>query len=492
MDATRWPRRVIGEIMLVLILTLVGGWLRLQGLGRDSLWQDEAISLLEARRPLGELLWGVARDGWENHPPLYHLLLHAVLPLGDSEMALRWPSALFGTLSIPLLYWLGRAWFSSSVGLVAALLLTISPFHLWHSQDARMYTLLTLEGLLSWALFSQLLQRPRRSLWAGYGLVATAILYTHYYGALLLLPQTGLVLLLRHRKEVEPAFRARWLWVQAALALLFLPWVGYTALYLPFWKLHWIGDQGRHPLIRVAAALANFSGANAGSGWLRGLRGVLVIAPALAALVRTESREWRLPQAALRERPILLCLGYFAVPIAVLVAISLARPLMVPRHLLMTAPALFVLIAVGLRRLLAERLVIGGVVVLALLVLPGSIHLLSTPRTPDYRGAAAVVTANAMAGDLVLFSTPARRLAFQYYLKGRESRFEWCPQLLPDSSLEMIERCLSDGQRVWMVYADPSILRRQPTFLTPLEEHFHPVRTDDLFRLRVVLHERGS
>jgi len=480
-------RPAIAEAGLVLIVTIVGGWLRLQNLGRDSLWIDEAASFLQACLPLWELLQTVARNV---HPPLYYLLLHGVLTFGDSEAVLRWPSALFGTLSIPLLYLLGRAWFSGAVGILAAFLLAISPAHLWHSQDAKMYTLLTLEGLLSWHLFAQLLEVPRRSIWVGYLLVSEAILFTHYYGALLLFPQTGLVALLRHRGEVESSFWSRWLVVQTALALMFVPWIVYVNPSIPLIKgTDWIGEAMRlHPLW-LAKRLANFSAGNAKHMWLLGLP---VLAVALAGLLRDESRKWRTPQVAFRERGILLCLGYFAAPIAIMVAISLVRPLLVSRHMLMTAPAFFLLVAVGLSRLLPDRLFVRGAAVLAMLVLPGLIHRLSTPRTADHRGAAGLILANATAGDLVLFSPPEGGKAFEYYVRGRELRFRMCPRLLPRSSLEEFQGCLSDARRVWVVFSRSSSRLRKPTFMAPLAGQFRMIRTEELFRIRVALYDQGG
>ncbi len=482
----RWPaRRLLGEIGLVLILMLVGGWLRFQGLGRGSLWYDEAATVAQARLPLGELLRAVARNV---HPPLYYLLLHAMLPFGDSETVLRWPSALSGTLSIPLLYWIGRAWFSGSVGLLAALLLALSPLHLWHSQDAKMYTVMTLEGLLSWALFGQLLQRPLRSLWVGYALVAAAILYTHYLGALLLLPQTGLIALFRHRAEVERAFWTRWLLVQTGLVLLFLPWLAYAGPSIEFGRrLSWIAENERPDPVWLAKTIASFSAGSREQVWLLGLP---ILALALAALVRTEGRAWRPPQAALRERPILLCLGYFAVPMGVMVAASLVRPFLLPRFTLMTMPGFFLLAAVGLCRLLPSRLLIGAAAVVVLLALPGLELASSTPRTRDYRGLATLIAANAEAGDLVLFYPLYSGEPFKYYVRGREVPFSLCPQLRRDSSREEIQRCLSDARRVWVAFTRLPASGRKQSFLVALSEQFRPIRTYRLHWVQLVLFER--
>ncbi len=42
-----------------------------------------------------------------------------------------------------------------------------------------------------------------------------------------------------------------------------------------------------------------------------------------------------------------------------------------------------------------------------------------------------------------------------------------------------------------VVFAKPSGLRREATFLAPLEDQFRPIRTDELLQARVTLYERG-
>ena len=78
------------------------------------------------------------------NPPLYYSVLHGWLRFGDSEAALRIPSMVFGVLTIPLVYALGRTIRDHRLGLVAALLFAISPFQVWYSQEARGYSLVTL------------------------------------------------------------------------------------------------------------------------------------------------------------------------------------------------------------------------------------------------------------------------------------------------------------------------------------------------------------
>ena len=84
--------------------------------------------------------------------PLYHLLLKVwVTVAGDSEWALRFPSALAGAAAVTVLYYaaleLGRGTKrerSPYHAIVAALLFALSPFALWYAQDAKAYSLLML------------------------------------------------------------------------------------------------------------------------------------------------------------------------------------------------------------------------------------------------------------------------------------------------------------------------------------------------------------
>jgi len=93
----------------------------------------------------------VSRTAADIPPPLSYLLLHAWIQLfGDDEPVVRSLSVLFGVLAVPLIY--GVAWQllrRRLAGLLAALLLAVSPLHIWYGQETRMYALLTFLCLLS-------------------------------------------------------------------------------------------------------------------------------------------------------------------------------------------------------------------------------------------------------------------------------------------------------------------------------------------------------
>jgi mannosyltransferase len=126
---------------LAATITVTGGLLRVFQLGNRGLWLDETFSLWLANQSVPDMLqWMVRID---QHPPLYYLLLHYwIAHYGDTPYYARLLSVLFGTLTIPVIYLIGRHISGAVVGLAAAVILALSPFNIYYAQETRMYTLL--------------------------------------------------------------------------------------------------------------------------------------------------------------------------------------------------------------------------------------------------------------------------------------------------------------------------------------------------------------
>ena len=138
----------------ILILLLLAAFaLRLYRLDHQEIWGDEAHSAYVASLPLPV----VVSPRTETNPPLYHFLLYLWVGLtGSSVFALRFLSLVLGVLTVPLVYRLARLAFGELVGLLAALLCTISPFLVYYSQEARMYALATFSTTLSMLLLARI------------------------------------------------------------------------------------------------------------------------------------------------------------------------------------------------------------------------------------------------------------------------------------------------------------------------------------------------
>lgn len=206
---------------LLLGITFFGAVFRLYLLGSESLWLDEAFGVALSQHSLGDLLQLIVRT--DTHPPLYYVLLHFWLNLGSSEGVVRLLSVLFSIAAIPLMYLVASSLYEDEhAGLLGAVIMALSPFQIWHGQEARMYAMLTFFVLLSAYFFIQALRHGSRKKWAAYALATSAALYTDNGAIWYVLAITAFFLLSWSR---FPRQRKEWLISQAAIALLYMPWV---------------------------------------------------------------------------------------------------------------------------------------------------------------------------------------------------------------------------------------------------------------------------
>src|SRR5262245_57322836 len=134
----------------------VAALLRLPGLRAQSLWLDEIYSIKISTWSLQTIL--SVQDG---HPPLYTLLLKLLLLWSPSDVAGRVVSARAGIASVGLPLVLGTRLWDRRTGILAALLLAISPLHVWYSREGRMYALVVLASILSTLCLEGFLRRRR-------------------------------------------------------------------------------------------------------------------------------------------------------------------------------------------------------------------------------------------------------------------------------------------------------------------------------------------
>lgn len=130
--------------VLPLIVLLIAFAVRAHQLESQSLWNDEGNSLRLAERPVSGLIDAAGRD---IHPPGYYLVLKAwIAAAGTNEFSLRALSLFVGVLAVAVTMALGRVLFGRGAYWVAGLLVAVSPFAVYYSQETRMYAQL---GLLS-------------------------------------------------------------------------------------------------------------------------------------------------------------------------------------------------------------------------------------------------------------------------------------------------------------------------------------------------------
>ncbi len=168
-----WSWSLAGALFALALL------LRLYRLDAQPLWLDEGETWKTVTRShLSALLSDLFRP--TQAYPLYHLVVKlATRLLGDSEWALRLPSALAGACAVPALFALGLAVRGWVLGLSAALLLLVSPFALWQAQDAKAYSLTLLVAILIALTLMRALHGGTRGRWLLFGTIAAVAPFTH-------------------------------------------------------------------------------------------------------------------------------------------------------------------------------------------------------------------------------------------------------------------------------------------------------------------------
>lgn len=165
------------NLYLLIIITALGAMLRLHKLGKPSLGNDEASSILDTRGKLYNI----------SHPPLSYVILRLfVETLGTNEFTIRLPSCLFGIATIPLMYFFGKQLFSEKEGLLASFLISVSPWHISWSQEARMYTELAVFTLLALYFFYQATYKETVTPYVFSAIFTVLAFYTHYSAILIL------------------------------------------------------------------------------------------------------------------------------------------------------------------------------------------------------------------------------------------------------------------------------------------------------------------
>jgi len=381
-----------------------------------GIWLDEAISIHQANLSFHDMFENLQYG--DRHPPLHHVVLWlTVRAIGDGELAVRLPGLIAGTLVIPALYLLGKELYDRRTGLVAAAFGAASPLLIWYAQEARMYAFVTLFGLL--ALLTQLRAIRNGSMlnWAAYIVATAALLWSHYFGLLLIgVQQLIFVGVILHRRRVgEPVkpLALGFAYSLAVLAIQLVPLAVFAQKQFDSTSAAFGSPSGTYDALSFYAVVSNMAWALWGyhpdgttellaAGW------PLLLLLSLLLLGRGGSRQ-----------TVILAVAAIT-PIVLLVVVALYdRELFEVRYFLVAIPLLFLLVArlvTGWIRRPAARLAVTGVILFTLLLgLADQQTNDDNPRLYDFRGAIEDIQADAGPKSLVLYEPPDMRYVLDYY-----------------------------------------------------------------------------
>lgn len=322
--------KVFSALIAVLLLASL---LRIYHITQQSFWFDEAFA------------WNIIiqddmfpRIATDTHPPLYYLLLRGWSDItGDSELALRYFSALTSIMTVAFVAQIGRELSYQHKGWVylpvfAGLMIALSDAEIFLAQEARNYSLYTFFGCWSMWFYLRWLRKGGISNGLIWALANTALAYTHYQGLFVPLVQgIHALLFLRERQRVNA-----------------VGWLALSGVPVAPWFLFVTIPQAKN-------AIDNSLPFSIPTNWEtflhlrdRYLGAIWALLGGLAILGIWESLKIRTRK---NQGLLFILMMWVLLPFCVLFFGNLFAALLTERKLLIIAPALALIIAIGLTTL---------------------------------------------------------------------------------------------------------------------------------------------
>ena len=483
---SRWAAALAAIIALATAL-------RLYGLSTYSIWYDESTTLYALQFVNWDLTF--LTGGIMRLIPLYPFLLffwHGLvemlpgLEMGSelSDFLLRLISVGFGVATVPLIFYAARYLTGSTSGaLIAALLLAISPFHIYYAQELRPHTLYALLVLAAQIYVYRALEENRIRLWVAAVALSSLSFYAYYFSAFFMVAINLYVLAL---VAVYRPLLKRWIISQICLGLSLFP-VLIMALFV--YQVYTNAEEFWFPkpdLQVVGITLKNYF-----AGYSP--RSVVYWPVFLLASAALTAGAW-----SVRNRPraaiflIIMSLGPLLVQVVFWSTQEFA--FYTYRAQLAYSPTVFILAGAGIawvRPLGLRAGVLGLLLVLTVPLLadhygqrlhPIWKHRIAARYKADMRGAAEHIKTNMREGDFVAHSSTYSLSPFRFHYLDVDQAYvgftdqEWLGHLksFPDEEIwksmgfvpRRIETVSKPAKRVWYVRSwwepdDPAPLTRQ-------------------------------
>lgn len=482
LDAEDSAERAKAMVFYGAALMLFATILRFAGMAAEPFWHDEITML------------NIGLGGWDEfiyqfntgRPPLFVFISFVWTALfGTGEVVSRIPSLAASVLSVGVLFYLGSVMFNQRVGFLAALVMTVTEFHIYYAQTYRYYAVYVLMVLLSYLFFYMILKRGRWYDTVLYLVFTPLALFAHAHGVFVVASQVIFIgaMLLVYPQWRTRRFIGRWIGIQAVLGLLILPglWQYYIADFLATSSmftgvavaaadgevsLGWLAEPSIGSIVRalvrflwyewyyfnpygvftallfIVAGTAYFVSRVGGRTWLKS---VLELPRDLIASQPNHLPEWG------------LVLSWFVGMLMLPWVLSfIVTPMFFDRYVLGASPAYYlflILILFGIRRVIPVQ-----VLIIAFLVslIPGLFAFYAYPDNEQWPDLSNYVSANLQSGDAIVVLTNDVHLgqpleSFNWYYPGSATCELHDDKLDQPSTTEALSECLAGHDRIWLV-----------------------------------------
>ena len=175
-------------VILLLLILLIGSFIRFYSLGSESFWLDEGATALEIKKYSAKqilihtLVYGKVLP--EHYPhydyslPAYYVFMKLWANIfGTDETSFRSFSALLGSISLLMIFYLAKYLFDEKIALMSTFLASINLTLIWYSQEARQYSFLLFLSLVSILFLLKMLNENKVKYIIGFLVVNFLIIY---------------------------------------------------------------------------------------------------------------------------------------------------------------------------------------------------------------------------------------------------------------------------------------------------------------------------
>lgn len=418
-------------IWIILILAFA---IRIVNLNQ-SLWWDEGITAWVVKSTDSwQILTGFIKSDF--HPPLHYLLLNLWGNIfGFGEISLRLPSVILAVATIFITYLIGKNFFSKKEGMIAAILFTFAPLHIYYSQEARMYSLAAFAVTLSYYFLIKFINKQK---YAGVGYVFSIVLvfYSDYMAVFVLVAQ-ALLIVFFYKENISKFFKLVLFWF-----LLVAPWLPILREQLLY------GVSGTNQL---AGWKAIIGGANFKEGLLLPIKVLIgrisfdnkVIYGCLVSIVAFVDLIVIIFALKSISKKVVLLLFWIILPPFLAFIVSIWVPIFTYFRFIFILPAFYLLLAIGLNKAGKMTSKILFTTILAFEIIFSSIYFFNPKfQREDWRSAVNFISQKVDKKTLVIFENTEIPVIVKYYTDDL-SNFK--PGLT-----DKLEYDLSDKTRVFL------------------------------------------
>jgi uncharacterized membrane protein len=352
---------------------------------------------------------------------------------GETEFILRLFPLLFGILSLVMTYRIGEYFFFKTAGIISALLVAVSPLHIWYSQEFTPYTALVFVSLLSVFLSLKIIRHDKNIYWIYLGITNVINVYLHPIAFLILFMEVLVFLFYWRTRKIN---RKKLLFYCALTIIFMVPFFyNFTNAFLenlkvttdtPFYdyiilKNYWIPKPS---IMSLAWTFKNFSVGYCSTFWLSLLGTGLYFVLSVYGMCCVGGKQ-----------KLFLILTFLFFPIVLVFLTSRFLPLYVDRYFISSSVFYYMLIANGLCNIKIKPLRVMLLVLVCFISFLGANkyflgHLpeqlgkeaIGVQVRRDFAKANDYIARHYHSGDVIIHNTENTIPSFRYYT-DRNKRF---------------------------------------------------------------------